>query len=48
MKNTLELLSVIKQDKERVDLLLPLQRQLIRQLIIIEKRITYLKKALLQ
>lgn len=45
MKDALDLLSVIKQDKERVDLLLPLQRQLIRQLIIIEKRITYLKKA---
>ncbi len=45
MRYGLELLNNIKQDKERVDLLLTLQKLMIRQLIKIEQRIVRLKKA---
>ncbi|WP_345854273.1 hypothetical protein [Shewanella algae] len=45
MKEALELLLVIKQDSSQVGLLLKLQKQLIRQLKVIEKHIIYLKKA---
>ncbi len=45
MNRALELLYIIKQDNERVELLLPLQKELIRQLKKIEKQIIYLKKA---